>query len=391
MKNIFYFKKISKIGGTEQFLYEMAKKYEDWDITVYYDEADPYQLKRLKQLVRCKKRIANEKVVCDRAYFNFNIDMIDDVESTDNYYAFVSHAIYQELGYKPPIDHPKLNHFIGVSQYSSNKLIEYGKIIGKEILPITCYDPLTIEPKEKVPILVSACRLDDKVKGGKRTIELIKALDRYCLKNNRHYLFLIFTNTTKIDLPSKNAVYMKPRVDVRPYIAMADYVVQLSNDMETFCYTTNEANSYGVPIVITPLSVYNELPVSDNEKIVLNWDCSNVDEVARLIFEKNVKPFTYKTPNDIWDKILAKGKSTYKEEKEMKVKVECVFEYFDLELNKSITPNDEDKNKYRIIPKLRAEEIIEKTNGAIKILEEVKEEKKEKAVKPTTKKEKAVK
>ena len=75
----------------------------------------------------------------------------------------------------------------------------------------------------------------------------------------------------------------------------------------------------------------------------------------------------------------------------MKVKVECVFEYYDLELGKSITPNETDKNKYRIISKERAEEIIEKTNGAIKVLEEVKEEKKEEAVKPTTEKEKAVK
>lgn len=75
----------------------------------------------------------------------------------------------------------------------------------------------------------------------------------------------------------------------------------------------------------------------------------------------------------------------------MKVKVECVFEYFDLELGKSITAKETDKNKYRIISKERADEIIEKTSGAIKILEEIKEIKKVKAVKPTTKKEKAVK
>ena len=29
----------------------------------------------------------------------------------------------------------------------------------------------------------------------------------------------------------------------------------------------------------------------------------------------------------------------------MKLKVECVFEYYDLELGKSITPNETDKNK----------------------------------------------
>ena len=120
---------------------------------------------------------------------------------------------------------------------------------------------------------------------------------------------------------------MKPRVDVRPYIAMADWVAQLSDDMETYCYTTNEANGYGVPIITTPLSVYKELPATDNERIVLDWDCSNVDEIARLIFEKKVKPFEYEPPKDEWDKILVKNKSTYEEEKKMKVKVEALDTY----------------------------------------------------------------
>ena len=40
MTNIFYFKGIMPLGGTEQFLYEIAKKYHKYDITVYYDYAD---------------------------------------------------------------------------------------------------------------------------------------------------------------------------------------------------------------------------------------------------------------------------------------------------------------------------------------------------------------
>lgn len=388
MDNIFYFRKINKIGGTEQFLYEIAKKYHKYDITIFYDEADIFQLMRLKKYLRCKKRIKGELVKCKKAFFNFNIDMIDDVEAEE--YIFVSHANYEELGYKPPIEHPKLTGFIGVSQFATDKLNEYGKKLGLNIDTRKCYNPLTLEPVQKVPIIVSACRLDDQVKGGERTIQLINALDRYCEKNNRQYLWLIFTNKTTIKLPSPNAIYMQPRVDVRPYIARADWVAQLSNDMETYCYTTNESTGYGVPIITTPLSVYNELPVTDNERIVLNWDCSNVDEVARLIFEKEVKPFKYKIPEDDWGNILVKGKNMYEEEKKMKVKVECVFDYYDLELNTLVTPNDDDKNKFRVTTNERAEEIIEKTNGAIKILGPV-EEKKEKAVKPSKKKEKAVK
>lgn len=380
MDNIFYFKKISKIGGTEQFLYEIAKKYKDYDITIFFDDADSFQLKRLSKYVRCQKRNKDKVVKCKKAFFNFNIDMIDQVEAEE--YIFVSHANYEEIGYKPPIEHPKLTGFVGVSQFATDKLDEYAVKLGLNIKTRKCYDPLTLEPKQKVPIIVSACRLDDEVKGGNRTLKLIEALDRYCEKNNRQYLWLIFTNHTNFKLNSSNAVYMKARIDVRPYIAMADWVAQLSNDMETFCYTTNEANGYGVPIITTPLSVYKELPTTDDMRIVLNWDCSNVDEIARLVFEKEVKPFSYSIPKDEWDEILVKGKSTYKEEN-MKAKLRCIRAYTDIQLNKELPVGYE-----FIVDRKRADELLANPNNIVELVEYVEESKIEKAVKPKTKVEK---
>lgn len=399
--NIFYFKRICKIGGTEQFLYEIAKKYKDYDITVFYDDADINQLRRLRKLVRCKKHIKGEIVKCNKAFFNFNLDMIDDVEAEEYY--FVSHANYEELhrvhgGYIPPIKNEKLTHYIGVSQFATDKLDEYAKIIGSKIRTQRCYNPLTLEPKQKVVRLASACRLDDKVKGGERTLRLIKALDRYCEEHNRNYIWTIFTNPTKVQVDSPNVILMKPRLDVRPYLADSDYVLQLSNDMETYCYTINEALEYGVPIVTTPLTILNELPITENEHIVLNWNCENVDEVARQIFEKEVKPFSYTAPEDNWSNILVKKESTYEEEKNMKYIVEATDLYaksntYDVELSKK-------KNVKQYIPKqgerwevnLERKQLLEE-KGFIKVIEEVKEietakkeVKAEKAVKKTTKK-----
>lgn len=352
MNNIFYFKHINSIGGTEAFLWEIAKKYSDLDIIIFYDSADEFQLQRLQQLVRCKKHIAGEKVKCKKAFFNFNIDMIDDVEAEE--YVFVSHAIYQELGYKPPISHPKLTRFIGVSQYSADKIEEFAKILGlKNITAEVCYNPIKLEPKEKVIRLVTASRLEDKTKGGDRIFKLIEALDKYCAKTGRHYIFEIFSDS-KAEITSPNVVKMKPRVDVRPYIADADYVVQLSNNMETFCYTLNEALGYGVPIVTTPLTVLNELPVTDNEKIILNWDCSNVDEVAEQIFTKKVKPFKYTPPADSWGDFLCKGKSDYKQYIKKPVKIQAVTKYYDMKLQKYISPKD----KPFTVSRLRADYLI---------------------------------
>lgn len=239
--NIFYFRQINRIGGTEQFLYEIAKKYNDIDITIFYDEGDQTQIQRLKKYIRCVKRKKGQQITCKRVFFNFNIDMIDDVNSTENYYAFVSHANFEELGYKPPIEHPKLNHFIAVSDFATAKLDEWLKKLGLTYKTQRCYNPLTLEPKKRVVHLISAGRIDDGVKGGKRTRVLIDALDRYCEEHGTNYIWHIFTNPLNDRILSKNVCVVSPRVDVRPYIADSDWCLQLSNDMETYCYTINEA------------------------------------------------------------------------------------------------------------------------------------------------------
>ena len=326
--NIFYFHRIAKIGGTEQFLYEIAKKYYMYDITVFFSDGDPTQIRRLRKFIRCKKYIPGEKVKCHKAFFNFNIDMIDDVEA-DEYY-FVSHAIYQEIGYHPPINNEKLTHYIGVSQYACDKLKEFAETIDKDIKPIRCYNPLTLEPKEKVIRIVSAGRLDDKTKDNGRTIKLIHALDKYAREHNRHYIWTIFSNPISFTIESPNVVLMKPRVDVRPYIADADFVVQLSNDMETYCYTNQEALGYGVRIITTPLTVNEELKVPKEANLICNWDMSNVDEIARRVFEEEYKEFKYQPPKDSWEDIIYISDSTYtEEEKNMKYKVRATSKFKD--------------------------------------------------------------
>lgn len=379
--NIFYFKRISAIGGTEQFLYEIAKKYNQYDITVFFDEADLKQMQRIRRYVRCLRRKPGETIKCKKAFFNFNADMIEDVEAEEYY--FVSHAIYQELGYTPPISHPKFTHYIGVSNYSARKLQEFAdKYLHKKIEPIVSYNPLTLEPKEEVITIVSAGRLDDKTKGGQRTLKLIEALDRYCERTGRHYLWLIFTNKCTLRFYSPNIAFMPGRVDVRPYIANADYIAQLSNNMETYCYTINEGLGYGVPVITTPLTVLEELPITEDMIITMDWDGANVDEVARQVFEKPRKKIKYTPPADSWDQILDKTKENYKEEREMKVEVKCTNPFYDL-----VDKCDRELGETWDCDRERGEYLVELK--LVEITRTIKETKKEKA---TTKKkvEKAV-
>lgn len=331
--NIYYFRKINRIGGTEQFLYEMAKKYHKYDITILYDEADFYQLMRLKKLVRCIRRNPSKKYYADKAFYNFNIEAIEQIEAKEH--IFICHAIYQELGYKPPIDHPKITALLAVSKYAEEQLKLQEEMMGVNKPIIQCYNPLELEKPNKIVKLISACRLEDKTKGGQRTLKLIEALDRYCERNNRHYLWTIYTNKDNYEIESPNVVIMKPRADVRDYIADSDWLVQLSNDMETYCYSINEALGYGVRVVRTPLSVAKELKIPKNAEVVLDWDCNNVDKVVKAIFKPKTK-FAYKPPKSRWKAILEPKPSNYTYDKNT-VRIKPIRAFYDVELRQNVS------------------------------------------------------
>lgn len=381
MKNLYYFKHLYELGGTEQFLYEIAKMYKDYDITILYDTAHPTQVNRISKFVRCKQRVKGEKIVCDRAFFNFNIDCIDDVISTENYYAFVAHANFVLYGYAPPIDHPKLNHFFGVSLFACDRLEEYASMMGMKIKAELIYNPLTLEPQKKIIKVVCASRLADKVKGGDRVNKFIEACDRYCASHREHYFMWVFADKYHCD--SKNVKVMNPTLDVRQYIANADVLVQLSDDMETYGYSINEALGYSKRVICTPLSVLKELPIPDGATLICDYDMSNVDSIVAEMFENSNFKFEYEPPESRWQDVLKPGKSTYLEEIKDMVNVRCIVTFKDGKEKTIRQAGDE-----FFVTEERAKELMDSTKpgGALVVL--VDEPKKEVAKEATPAKKK---
>lgn len=311
--NIYYLGYIAKIGGIETFLYQLAKKYQNYDLTIIYKQADKEQLARLKKYVRCVK-YNGQKIKCKKAFFNIDMGIIDNIDAEE--YNFVAHGNYKMLDMKPEIN-PKINNYYGVSK---DTCMSYEELTGKKCKLI--YNPISIEKPKKFIKLLSACRLDDKIKGARRTEQLIKALDKYCKENDVSYIWTIFTNKVSIDT-SDNVVIMKPRIDIQPYMLDSDYIVQLSDNYEGYCYTVNEALLLKKPVVITPCNVYKELGIDDSMSISLNFDLSNIDDVVKDIFNKELK-VNYVPPKDGWEQIIEKEKSKYKEELKMKYKVRAL-------------------------------------------------------------------
>lgn len=348
--NIFYIRDFSQLGGVETYTWELVKQFKDKDIAVVYKSADSKQLERVRKY--CKAyRHTNQKIKCKVAIINYDVSIIDYICEDAKIYQTV-HGDYENKAYtwKPPT-HERIYKYIAITKYIEES---FKRITGLNNV-IQMYNPLSIEDNEKKLILLSATRLSP-IKGKDRMIKLAKALD----EKGINYIWYVFTND-KDAIPSKNVVYMNPRLDLSHWMEQADYLVQLS-DTEGCSYSINEMLYRNKAVIVTPLPYLKEIGVEDGKNAyIIEFDCSNIDEVVNKIL--NVPKFEFKKLENKYNEIIVESKSNYEEELKMEVKVKVIKAFKDLE-------ND---NKQRIIGeeftcgKFRADYLAE--NGAVEVIE----------------------
>ena len=381
--NIIYMPNISALGGIETYVYELVKKYGDYDIAVVSKKCDPQQAKRIRKY--CKLYIWNgEKIKCDVAIINYNQDIIPYINKEAKIYQTI-HADYtNKLIYNhQPIPNERITSFLGITKYLTEKMADMIKPNKIQL----CYNPLTIDNEDKPIIIVSATRLH-KHKGLDRMKCLINKLD----KAKINYLWIIISNE-QVDFNSDNVILIKNRLDISRFLKIADYVCLLS-DSEACSYTLNEALYRNIPIITTPLPYLNEIGVIDGvNSYIMEFDCSNVDYIVKNI--TNIPKFIFNKMDDNYSSIFNLVKSNYKEELKMKVKVKCIQNFYDMEEDERKvvsldTPYDNpDKHKSRcewITTRERADHLVSK--GLVEIIEIIKEDKKEDKKIPTKKVEK---
>ena len=312
--NVFYISNFNTIGGVETFIYELAKKYCDYDITVLYRTGDAKQIARLRKYVRVI-HFADQHIKCKKAFFNYETDIIDHIDAEE--YIQIIHASFKTQGLIPFVN-PKINRYLSVSSAAG---AEWTELTGNEVT--LCRNPLSFpnEDKKTALLLISATRLT-KEKGKQR----MKRLGELLNAAGAPYIWFVFTNDTeRIDNP--NIVYMSPRLDIRPYIASVKgkgYGVQLS-DSEGDCYFTRECEALGVPLLVTPVQSFKEQGLVDGKNCYyLPFDMENID-INKIVHD--IPKYAGYIGEDQWDSFLVHTKSTYQEEKEMKYKVRATENY----------------------------------------------------------------
>ena len=345
--NVFYVPHFNVIGGIETYCYELAKKYHDKDITFVYSDlsSDVKQLNRIRKYCRVIKQPYNaiEKIKCKRLFvmYRCRIDLFEADEVIQ-----IIHADYEIQGLKPNLDERIKEHY-AVSKAAAQA---YERISGVKVG--VCYNPIADEKPKKILKLISATRLT-KEKGKDRLIKLADSLDKAGIP----YEWRIFTNDS-LPIPNENVIYMTPRLDIRNYIADADYLVQLS-DTEAWSYSVLESLTIcKTPVIVTPIPCFEEMGIKNGVNgYVIDFDMKNipVDDIYNKIPKAD-----FKAPKDIYDKLLIDSKSTYKPEK--LVQCRALKTYNDVEFKEKIIRGKLLPSKITIS---RAEELINNPKGAL--------------------------
>ena len=362
--NIVYARNINVIGGVEQYVYELIKKYKDNDIAVVCKTITPEQEKRMRKYCKVYKH-TNEKIECKVIITNWDTSIINYVNEDTKVYTVV-HSDYSHETQKQalPIDNPRTT-YICITEDSKKKFEEISGIKDRTIL---CRNPLTTEKIEKPLILMSATRLT-KEKGGHRMLALANELDRQGIK----YIWYVFTSNEYDNNPvwrNKNVIKMQNRLDLDYFYEYADWYIQFS-EVEGDSYSLKQALYVGTPIVVCELPYFKETGIENGKNaIYLDFDCFNVEKVAKAI-TKPLK-FTFEPIKDGYDKILVKGKSHYEEEINMKCKVKANERFEGIrDAERDVYPKAGDEWE---TTKERAEFLQSK--GVVEIIEEIQPKKK---------------
>lgn len=347
---VIYTSKTYEIGGLETFIYSFCKQMSKYyDIMVLYDQIAINQLGRLMKICRCVKNDLKKPISCDTIIINRISDKIPaNVNCKQS--VQMTHCIKQQNWHIPQ----DKTYIVNVSQASKNSF-------GEEAMNGIVINNLTVSSKTtKALLLVSAMRVgaDDKQGNDARCVKFANMLDRAGIE----YMWLYFGDRPMINEP-KNMLYAGMKIDMRPYIARADYLVQLSGK-EAFSYSLLEALELHTPVIVTPLEQNKDMQIKDGENAyIVPFDVEGFD-VSKLL---KIPKFKYKHDNEAiiqqWRSILGNTKPTGAYKPSDQVAVNVLITYNDLRLDKTI-----EAGSCILMDQVRAAELQNK--GLVKILEE---------------------
>lgn len=331
LRNVIYQEHFNAIGGTESFVYNLVKKYHaTHDLVVFYKKGAEAQLNRIRRFAPVIQ-YTGQDIECEVLITGWDNSIINTTKAKKILH--VVHADYKLQGLNPaPHMDPRVTDYVAVSDAAAKGWTE---LTGEPCKVI--YNPLAIDKPKRVLRLISATRLTPE-KGRHR----METLAQLFADAGIPFQWFVYTNDTGV-FKNPNMITLHPRLDLEPYIASADYLVQLS-DSEGYCYAVNEALTLGTPVLVTDLPTFREEGVEDGKTgYLLPLDMENVN--VKQIYNK-IPKFKYAPREDTWADELAPGASEYSKALKARYLVEATDAYQrlhtrDAELGRILEPGEQ--------------------------------------------------
>ena len=186
--NVFYFNALGEIGGIETFIWEIAKKYNKWDVVCIYKVASPNQVSRLRKIIKTIR--FTKKFDCEKLFIShYAIDpseLLVNPEKTE--VINIAHANYkvQEI---PVNCSSYIDKYYAVSKWTAEAYQELLKEKGIDKEVKVLYNPIDTKDTPRLLKLISAQRMTNE-KGLQDIVKLAEELNRKKIP----FIWLVFTN-----------------------------------------------------------------------------------------------------------------------------------------------------------------------------------------------------
>ena len=334
-KVILYINQLNIIGGIETFIYYFARLMKHKDIALVVYNLDESLKRKYERYIKVYEYTTRDKYSCDTLIILRILDKIPaNIECNQS--VQMVHACRTNPAW----------HIRQTSDFIVNVSEASKKSFGNEAKDgIVIHNPI-ITDNPRAMILVSATRIPAPDKGMNE--ERMRKLANMLNEAQIPFLWFNFSDGS-IPNPPRGVINVGRCEDIRPYIASATYLVQLS-DSEAWSYSILEALTQNVPVIVTDFPSAHEMGIKDGANgYILPFDM-NFD-VNRL---KKVPKFSYLYDNEPikkqWEKII--DHKTKAKKREM-WDVVILQQYNDIELGRLMNPGE-----VVPMPKERAKQII---------------------------------
>lgn len=287
-------------NGYISWVRELGKCYKNkYEIIVLYDEITDVTKKLFEKYFKCLKNELDTLYICNSLLVTYSSYFYPkNIVNLDKSYLFIhgNMSDYENvLKYHDDI----YTNYVAVSKTTAEKAKGYYPTDNFEYV----LNPYTLDEKVKPRLKLTSTLRYTKVKCPERIEKMAKLMDELEIP----YTWEVFTDMR--ENTNVGGLIFRQRIsDPLPYVEDSDYFVLLS-DSEACSYSILEALALKTKIIVTPLELYTELGVKNNDIATIipfdYFEDGNEEKLKKVIlkiYAEKDKKVNYTLDKSKWDK-----------------------------------------------------------------------------------------